>query len=81
MHAPMSLSKSTQPEVRVSRKEHCWKQGLLGPCRRVLWMEGGIQMFISLCCVSGVLAFFGSETWTAWATLGFVCVYISAYAW
>ena len=44
-------------------------------------MEGGIQMFISLCCVSGVLALFGSETWTAWATLCLVCVYISAYAW
>lgn len=50
-------------------------------CRRVLWMEGGIQMFISLCGIATILALFGHQPWTAWVVLALVCVYISAYAW
>ncbi|KAK9904668.1 hypothetical protein WJX75_000080 [Coccomyxa subellipsoidea] len=49
--------------------------------RRVLFIEGGIQMSLALVVIGITLAATGGEIWAAWFVLALMCVYISAYAW
>lgn len=56
--------------------------------RRILFIEGGIQMTTCLIIIAIVLAQTGvgnddhvNEPWVAWFVLVFICIYIAAYAW
>lgn len=55
--------------------------------RRVLFIQGGIQMTVCLIIITIVLAHVGGsqgpqdKPWVAWFVLVFICIYIAAYAW
>ncbi|KAK9809510.1 hypothetical protein WJX73_006177 [Symbiochloris irregularis] len=50
--------------------------------RRLLFLEAGVQMVISLIIVAATLGIVGTHhVWVAWFSLIFICVYISGYAW
>lgn len=49
--------------------------------RRILFLEGGVQMLLSLVGIGMTLVLAGAQPNAAWIALFFMCFYICAYAW